>query len=161
MMMQNRPFLVLRRLGGDRTGGALVEFALLAPLFIAMMIGVLQIGVYMQNYTAVRSLASDAARFATVEYQKSNDMSASDMEDNIKAMAIGSPYNLTETSLRVLVTPATSPVSGALKYDMAISYDVPSFISGVGFSDITLDYSRPLFVIDNSTGSSSSTSGGT
>jgi Flp pilus assembly pilin Flp len=139
----------LRRIGRDRTGGALVEFALLAPVFITLMIGVLQIGVYMQNHSAVRSLAADAARFAAVEYQKSNNMPEADLEANIMAMAIESPYNLSEGSLEVDIAQVSSPVDGARKFDMNITYTSPGFLSAYGLGDLTFEYSRPLFVVDN------------
>ena len=140
----------LRKVIGDRTGGALVEFGLLAPVFIAMMIGVVQVGIYMQNYTAVRSLASDASRFAAVEYQKTNDLSTSVLESDIAAMAVTSPYNLNADYLTVTVAEVASDVNGARKFDLTLDYNVPSFLSGVGFSPITLTYDRPLYVIDNS-----------
>lgn len=138
----------LKRLGQDRTGGALVEFALLAPVFIAMIIGVLQIGTYMQNYTAVRSLAADATRFGAVEYQKSNQLGTSELAADIVAMGATSPYNLNSDKLNVAVDEVTpSDVDGSRKFNMTITYQVPTFMSGIGFSDFTLTYSRPLYVI--------------
>ena len=141
---------VLARLVRDRIGGALVEFALLAPVFIGMVIGVIQIGMYMQSYTAVRSLASDAARFAAVEYQKNNNIGTSTLASDIAAIGVTSPYNLGSDRLTVTVNEVASRVNGAHEFDMDISYSVPTFMSGIGFHDITIDYSRPLFVIDNS-----------
>lgn len=153
----------LLRIGRDRTGGALIEFALLAPVFIMMLVGVLQIGVYMQNYSAVRSLAAEAARFAVVEYQKSNNMSEADLEANVNAMAVDAPFNLQPGSLQVDLEQVTSPVDGARKFDMNLTYSAPNFLSGFGIDDLTLEYSRPVFVVDNSAGAgstSTSTSGG-
>ena len=67
--MNRKPFH-MRRLTANERGASAVEFALLAPVFISLMLGVVEVGMYMQNYSAVRSLASDASRFAAVEYQK-------------------------------------------------------------------------------------------
>ena len=72
------------RLARNQRGGAAVEFALLAPVFIALMMGVVEVGVYMQNYSAVRSLATDASRFTAVEYQKNNKISTTTLENNIR-----------------------------------------------------------------------------
>jgi Flp pilus assembly protein TadG len=147
-MTRPAPFRRLRALTVDVTGGALVEFALLAPVFIAMVIGVLQIGTYMQNYSAVRSLASDAARFTAVEYQKSNTLSTTELEADIVAMGAASPYNLSGDRLQVNLTEVSpSDVDGSRKFDMDITYQIPSFMAGIGFNDFTLDYSRPLYVI--------------
>lgn len=133
----------------NRTGGALVEFALLAPVFIGMMIGVIQIGMYMENYTAVRSLASDASRFAAVQYQKNNNLDTTVIASDVTAMGAASPYNLNANNLTVQVESVASDVDGAHKFDMTINYDVPNFMSGIGFEPFTLTYSRPLYVIDN------------
>lgn len=136
------------RLRQDSSGSTLVEFALLAPVFLSLMIGVLQIGTYMQNYSAVRSLASDASRFAAVQYQKSNELSTDDLSADIVAMGATTPYNLTASSLNVTVTEVSpSDVDGSRKFDMQITYQVPTFMSGVGFKDITLHYTRPIYVI--------------
>ena len=138
----------MARLRRDSSGSTLVEFAILAPVFLGLMIGVLQIGTYMQNYTAVRSLASDAARFAAVQFQKSNNLSTGDLESDIVAMGATTPYNLTAEHLAVDVSEVSpSDVDGSRKFDMQITYQVPTYMSGVGFKDITLTYSRPLYVI--------------
>ena len=137
-----------KRLAGDVAGGTLVEFALLAPVFIGMIMGVVQIGTYMQNYSAVRSLASDAARFTAVEYQKSNTLGETELQADIVAMGAVAPYNLSADRLSVAVNEVTpSDVDGSRKFDMTITYQVPSFMSGIGFSDIALNYSRPIYVI--------------
>lgn len=138
-----------RRLAASQRGASAVEFALLAPVFIALMFGVVEVGVYMQNYNAVRSLASDAARFAAVEYQKNNVVSEGTLEANIQAMGIESPYNLNNALLVVDVNEVTpSRVNGAREFDLDITYSLPDFIGGTKIDNITLTYSRPLFVLD-------------
>lgn len=142
------PFRAIARLRRDASGSTLIEFALLAPVFLGLMIGVLQIGTYMQNYTAVRSLASDAARFAAVEYQKSNELSTGDLQSDITSMGGASPYNLATANLNVTVNEVSpSDVDGSRKFDMQITYEVPTFMSGIGFKDVTITYDRPLYVI--------------
>jgi len=140
---------IVRRLLGDRAGAAAIEFALLAPVFIALMMGVVEVGIYMQNYNAVRSLASDASRFAAVEYQKSNKLDATALEANIEAMGQSSPYNLIASQLTVSVNEVSSRVNGAKEFQLDIAYDLPNIIGGTSIDDITLNYSRPIFVIDS------------
>jgi Flp pilus assembly protein TadG len=140
----------LRRLAASTRGASAVEFALLAPVFIALMIGVVEVGVYMQNYNAVRSLAGDAARFAAVEYQKNNLATESTLETNIQAMGIASPYNLNNNLLVVDVNEVIpSRVNGAREFDLDITYSLPDIIGGTSIDNITLNYSRPLFVLDS------------
>ena len=143
-------FRHIRKLKSDLRGGTLVEFALLAPAFLGVLIGVVEVGAYMQNYNAVRNLAADAARFATVEYQKENELNKAALESNIKLMGTGSPYMLHENQLTVTVTPVAIPqVTGAKEFDLDIDYRLPNF-SGLAITEFTIQYSRPLFVIDNS-----------
>lgn len=139
-----------RAIAKDARGASVVEFALLAPLLLALMFGVVSVGVYMQNSNALRSLASDASRFATVEYQKDNAISAANLERNIKAMGISSPYFLSEKRLTVSVTEVgTSRVNGAREFDLDLTYDLPDLFGGTSIDDINLTYSRPLFVLDS------------
>lgn len=137
-----------RRLWRDARGASAVEFALLAPVFIALFFGAVGAGVYMQNINAVRSLATDASRFAAVEYQRNNRITTTVIEDNIAARAVSSPYMLNPELLTVSVTEVTpSRVNGARELSMTISYSLPSFIGGTKIDAFTYSQTRPIFVI--------------
>ena len=139
----------LRRLAASERGSSVVEFALLAPVFLGLMLGVVEVGLYMQNHNAVRSLASDAARLAAVEYQKNNALSGATLASNIEAMGVASPYNLNDNQLTVTVTEVSpARVNGAREFDLDISYALPDVIHGITLDNFTIDYSRPLFVLD-------------
>ena len=141
--------LSFRRLRRDSAGSSAVEFALLAPVFLGLMFGVVEVGVYMQNYNAVRTRAGDAARFATVQYQRNNQVSETTLEDNIAVMGIASPYNLDSNRLTVDVNEVTpSPVDGARQFDLDLSYALPDIIQGTSIDNITITYSRQMFVLD-------------
>ena len=71
---------LLNRIRRNDTGAAAIEFALLSPALILMMIGVLQVGVAMQNYNALRGLSADVARYTMVQYQTGNTISNSQIE---------------------------------------------------------------------------------
>ncbi|MFO1070226.1 MAG: TadE/TadG family type IV pilus assembly protein [Geminicoccaceae bacterium] len=51
------------RLVADRRGGAAVDFALVAPVFILLVAGVLEFGVLMLGETLLQSAVTDASRF--------------------------------------------------------------------------------------------------
>ena len=139
----------LRRLTASERGASAVEFALLAPVFISLMLGVVEVGLYMQNYNAVRSLAGDAARFAAVEYQKNNVVTEEALEANIKAMGLAAPYSLMDSQLTVTVTEVSpARVNGAREFDLDIDYALPDIIGGTTIDNFTVSYSRPLFVLD-------------
>ena len=139
---------ILKLVSRNERGSSAVEFALLAPVFFALMFGVVEVGIYMQNYNAVRSLAADAARFAAVEYQKNNKVSEATLEANIQSMGLGAPYSLSSSRLTVVVDEITpSPVNGARQFDLTVTYDLPDIIGGTSIDDITLNHSRQIFVL--------------
>lgn len=143
-----RTSICKRLLTNDRAASAL-EFALLAPVFFALLFGVVAVGIYTQNYNAIRSLASDASRFTTVEYEKNNRMSATTIEDNIQSMAVSSPYFLNANNLQVEVTPVDpSRVAGASEFSMNITYQLPAIFGGIAIDNLAISYSRPIFVLN-------------
>lgn len=57
---------VLPRLRRDRRGVSAIEFALVAPVLILMVIGILQMGAMFYAQAALQSAVADGARFATI-----------------------------------------------------------------------------------------------
>ena len=140
----------LSRLARNQRGAAVIEFALLAPVFITLMMGVVEVGIYMQNYNAVHSLATDASRFATVEYQKNADWTDPEktLEDNIRLMAGQSPYNLADDRLTVDVDEVSpSPINGARQFSLTLTYALPDIVGGTTIDNVTVTYTRQLFVL--------------
>lgn len=135
------------RLMRDRTGTAITEFAMLAPLIIALFLGVFHVGGAMQAYNALRALSMDTARFAAVEYQKNQTLTNAQIADWAKARAINAPYLLKEGRIEVATsTSGTQRVTGASERTLTIRYAVPSFLGIIGIADIPISYSRPIFV---------------
>ena len=139
---------LFRRMLHDRTASMAVEFAMLAPVFLAMFVGLFQVSVYLQNYNAVRSLASDAARVVTVEYQKDNDLSAEQIESIVLGMAVNTPYLLDTDRITIEVTQeSTSRINGATELTIDITYLEEDWLPFVDLPDLTLQYERPIFVV--------------
>lgn len=137
-----------RRLSRDRTASMAIEFALLAPAFLIMFIGLFQVSVYLQNYNAVRALASDAVRLVTVEYQKDNTLSTTQIESIMLGMAVHAPYMLDSDRITIAVEQeATSRVNGATEFDIDITYAEEDWLPFVDLPDLSLTYSRPIFVV--------------
>ena len=121
------------RLLRERQGSAAIEFALIGPIFITMFMGVLQIGIGMQNYNAMRGISADVARYAVVNYQTANRLSTSQLEDYTRSVAASPPYGLTRGRLTATVsTAATQRVAGATEYSVALTYNVPSVLGIMG-----------------------------
>ena len=145
----SRPYNKLRHLRRDSNGATVVEFALLAPVFLMALLGLLETGLYMQNYNAVRSVSSDAARLAAVEYQRFNELDKDKLKAAIEVIAVQSPYNLNQDRLVVTVEPQASTISGAKAFDLDVTYTPPGFLDNLGMENFQIAYSRPLYVIDN------------
>jgi Flp pilus assembly pilin Flp len=56
----------LRRLGRDRSGASLVEFALAAPLLILFLVGIAQMGSLYFASAGLKNLVAEGARFASL-----------------------------------------------------------------------------------------------
>ncbi len=141
---------ILHRLIADRTGAMAVEFALLAPLLFTMMIGIFQVGVFMQNYNAVRSLASDTGRYVMVEYQKGNNVNDTDIQSVARSFAVNAPYLLDTNRLTVTATTqGTSRITGAKEISVNFNYQLEDFLPFVTLPGTNVTYSRPIFVVNN------------
>lgn len=140
----------LARLRNDREGSVAVEFAIIGPTMLAMMLGVFQVGIGMQNYNAMRSIAAETARHAIVNYQTGNKLSNSQLADHAKTVGISPPYSLNYDRLAAAVTDASvQRVPGAKELTVTLTYRVPTILGIIGFGDIPLSFSRPIFVITN------------
>ncbi|GMN01421.1 TadE/TadG family type IV pilus assembly protein [Erythrobacter sp. MTPC3] len=137
-----------RHLQRDDSGAAVIEFALLAPIFFTMLFGVFQTGIYLQNYNAVQSLASDGARYVTVEYQKENPLTDDQIRSVLLGEAVNAPYMLDTDRLVITVDRSgTSRVTGAVEIDITLQYTLNDFLPiEVPGSKIT--YERPVWVVN-------------
>ena len=133
----------------DQTASAAVEFALIGPAFLAMFFGVMQVGIGMQNYNALRSISADTARWAVVNYQTGNQKTAIQMQQQATDLAAAPPYGL-EVSPRFTAfvsSPTIQRVAGATEFRITLTYQVRTFLSFIGIGEIPLTYTRPIFVI--------------
>ncbi len=143
-MTRFRPSALLRA----RDGAVIVEFALLAPVILVLMIGVFHVAVYVQNYNAVRSVVSDAGRHVMVQYQKDNTLAESEIHSVMLSIATSSPYLLDTDRLEIDVDrEATSRVSGTIEFDIDVVYDMQDWLPFVDLPTLQLSYSRPVFVV--------------
>ena len=139
----------LSALRADRNGSTIVEFAILAPIIIGMMIGVVQIGVAMQAKNAMRGVASDTARYAVIQYMKETTVTDAQIKTQAETIAAGAPYLLQSSRLTVTVTSVTTPrVAGTFEKTLTITYTPPSFLPFFPWTTQQHSFSRPIFVID-------------
>ena len=133
----------------DQTASAAVEFALIGPIFLGMFLGVMQVGIGMQNYNALRSISADTARWAVTNYQAGDQKTAIQMQQKATDLAAAAPYGL-EVSPRFTVfvsSPTAQRVAGATEFRITLTYQVRTLLSVIGIGEIPLTYTRPIFVI--------------
>jgi Flp pilus assembly protein TadG len=127
-------------------GSVVTEFALLAPVILVLMIGVFHVAVYMQNYNAVKSIASDTSRYVMIEYQKGNNPAAEEIRSVALSLATNAPYMLDSDQLDVNVTQApSSRVNGAIEFNIELTYAMDDWLPLVDLRVFDLSYSRPVF----------------
>lgn len=127
-------------------GSATIEFALIGPLFILLMMAVFQFSVVMQAYNALGSAAADVQRQVVTQSQAGNALTAAQMRDLAIARASSAPYFLDSASLSATAALASPQrISGANEYTLTMTYDAPLFvwITPLGF---TTTYTRSIFV---------------
>jgi len=143
--MSLRRFLRAIRL--DSTGAAALEFALVGPALIAMLLGVMQIGVGMQNYNALRNVSTEVARYAMVQYATGNNLTNDQLNAYAYNVSENAPYLLQDSRLVAKVTDAaTQRVTGATEKTLKLDYQIPSLLDSMGLHGPRITYSRPLFL---------------
>lgn len=138
----------------DSRGSVVIEFALIGPTMLAMLFGVLQFGIGMQNYNAVRSITAEVARYAVVDAQDAaahSDMTMRDTNTELEAYARGiasaSPYGLQADRITVTVTSVPTRIAGSSERTITVRYNIPSFLGIIGIDSIPVSYSRPVFIV--------------
>lgn len=134
----------------NEDGATIIEFALLGPMVIGLMIAVLQLGMAMQSYNAVRSVTAETARYALVEYQKGNGVDNANIQTTALDIADGAPYLLIRQDLTVNITDAaTQRVNGARELTVDVSYRVPNILPFFDWVRPTVTHERPIFLLDS------------
>lgn len=150
--MIRKPSL-LARLRQDCSGSVMVEFAILGPAMLTMLFGVLQFGIGMQNYNALRSVSADLARYAVINAQDAaaqSDMTLRDTNDELEAYAVEiastAPYGLQADRLTVTVTSVPTRIDEASERTITLRYNIPSVLGMIGIDSIPITYTRPVFI---------------
>lgn len=137
----------LNRLRRDNAGVAAIEFALIGPAFIVMILGVLQVGMSLQSYNAMRNLSADVARYAMVQYQTGNTLTNSQIRTWARNHGQGAPYLMDPDRLGITIADAENQrVAGARELDITLTYQASSVLEFIDIEGPTMDFNRPIFL---------------
>ena len=143
-----RPFL--NRLARDNRGAMVVEFALLAPVFLLLVFGVLYAGMGLQSYNAIRNLSADVSRYAVVQQQAGNNVTTTALRSYALSRGQGAPYLLRVNRLNAYITtPTTQRVAGVRELKVQITYEMDNLLGFAGISAPFINYSRPIFLAES------------
>lgn len=114
---------------GRRHGAALVEFALVSVVFLTMLLGMLQFGIYLSATNTLWNGAREGARVAAV---LSNSLTTADADAQIRAQVVKTIAPLEASKVTVTVTPNDnsarvyrSAVTVRVSYDMRSKLFIP------------------------------------
>lgn len=107
--------LRIHRHAESRSGSAAVEFALVGPLLVVLLIGIVVYGGWFLLAQAVQSLAADGARAAMGGL---DDAERADLARSRVEAAVGDAGGLEPGRTRVVVTEADGGVEVAVLYDI-------------------------------------------
>ena len=136
----------MHRLRRDRRGSTIIEFAILAPAIVTLFLGILQVGTWMQSYNALRSIAAEAGRYTSVQYQKANHISNIAMATWARDRAIdGYLFDGDDISTDVSDA-ANQQIVGVTEKTLTVTATYTSIMSIIGIGDQTVTFARPIFV---------------
>ena len=139
---------MFRKLGSDEQGATVIEFAFLAPALIILLFGVVQLALSAQSYNAMRSVASETARYAVVEYQKQTPVTDDAVQTFAKDLGTGARYQMLANLDATVDTAGTQRVDGAVEKTLTLTYTPPAVMPLVDWISPELTFTRPIFVID-------------
>ena len=127
----------VRKLGRSESGAAAVEFALILPALVMLIVGVAQLGILFMANAGLRNAVAEGARYATI-YPRPTDA-------QIRQVITDSRFGLDPARL---ATPAIARgVSAGTDYaDITMTYTVPMDFIFFSVPSVTLVESRRAFV---------------
>ncbi len=124
-----RPDAKRRCVAGRRRGQALLEFALIAPIFVALALGVVQFGLLTQATEIVTNLTRDGARYAAFGPEKTD----ADIRKFIIGQASQTPLrrgtdNTVNNDLSITIAPAEGSRNRGAQLTVTVTYNLRSRI---------------------------------
>ncbi len=139
----------LSRIRQSQRGSSAVEFAFVAPAFIALVLGIANLGVYFFAHSGLKSALAEGARYASISPKPANDAIAARITERRFGL---NPSDITEGPT---VTDSTS--GGRPCVDIVMKYQVKMnwiFVDHGSWSVFNITERRRAFVYPASVSSS-------
>lgn len=114
------------RKGKSIKGQSLVEFALVLPVLLLLLLGIMEFGLMFSNKLTLVNAAREGARYGAVHHIDS-DFNAK-VNSRIKSTAVG--LNLTDSQITVNVDNTSGNISVKLTYGFTVLDPITSAIVG-------------------------------
>jgi Flp pilus assembly protein TadG len=115
----------ISRLRRDERGVAAVEFAMIAPIFFGLLIGIIDVGRYMWTLNTIQYAIDQGVRAGVVQ-----QLSTQDVTDFVKTSLAG----LDASAIEVDVTDDAASLSVTAATDYAFLFPISIFMSGTTIS---------------------------
>ena len=116
---------LLSQLRRDQRGVAAVEFAMIAPLFFGLLVGIIDVGRYMWTLNTIQYAVDQGVRAGVVQ-----QLSIEDVTDLVKNSLAG----LDASAVNVDVTDEAASLSVKAEADYAFLFPISMFTSGTTIS---------------------------
>ena len=147
--MKRRPLI------SNERGSAVIEFALVSPLVILLILGALQLGMVLRANAGLRELAGWGGRRAVISYQIVSDndtIGAATLKSLIQNEAKSRKYNLEGGTLTVTVTnQADTALLTVNRMRLQLTYNYPLSLPFISTKSIPLSADRTFYVPNAST----------
>ncbi|HJR20599.1 MAG TPA: TadE/TadG family type IV pilus assembly protein [Dongiaceae bacterium] len=110
----------LSRLYRDQRGAAAVEFAMIAPAFFALLLGIVDVGRYMWTLNTMQYAIDDAIRAGVVQ-----EMTPEDVEARVKETLA----HISAVGLAVEALPTSSTLEVTAQATYAFLFPISSFMA--------------------------------
>jgi Flp pilus assembly protein TadG len=129
---------LIHQLRTDCRGAAVIEFAMVAPVFGAMLYGIVQLGIIFYAQAGLKSAVEDAARQATLWPRPTQ----SQLESRIAAKSFGmKAANITGPTVTFVTGSSPKYVTVTMSYTTSLNYIL-------GKHAITFTETRRAYVTD-------------
>ncbi|HEX8193948.1 MAG TPA: TadE/TadG family type IV pilus assembly protein [Allosphingosinicella sp.] len=134
----------LSRLRRNASGVTAIEFALVAPVLILMVVGIAQMGAIFYGHAALRNAVSEGARYATIHPRPTAAQVIARIQEN-------QPDSVPGTYGTPVVTYSLNGTTGYWRANVSMRYTA-TFDFAVGKFSMNFDYSRQANVYPSATG---------